>query len=91
LVDVRVADPDPLYCFNFEARSGSALEFETWIRIRIKVKNLEILRLKMEPWWAVDAQNEGAEVKNWCPRGSILLAADSHHLNEEHDLDTDPR
>jgi hypothetical protein len=42
----------------------------------------------MEPWWAVDAQNEGAGGgTKWCFRGSILLAADLHHFNEEHDSD----
>jgi hypothetical protein len=35
-----------------------------WIRIRVKDKNPEVLRLKMEPWSAqggVEAQNGAAE------------------------------
>jgi hypothetical protein len=37
---------------------------KSWIRIRIKVKIQELLRLKKEPWRAVDAQNGGAEAQN---------------------------
>jgi hypothetical protein len=35
--------------------------FGSWIRIRINIKIQELLRLKMKPWRAVDAQNGGVE------------------------------
>jgi hypothetical protein len=37
---------------------------KSWIPIRSKVKIQELSRLKMGPWWAVDAQNGGVEAQN---------------------------
>jgi hypothetical protein len=34
---------------------------KSWIRIHINIKIQELLRLKMKPWRAVDAQNGGLE------------------------------
>jgi hypothetical protein len=37
------------------------IRVKSWIRIHINIKIQELLRLKMKPWRAVDAQNGGLE------------------------------
>jgi hypothetical protein len=61
----------------------------SWIRIRIKVKTLELLRLTMEPWRAVDARNGGVEAQNGGLEWRVCrpVVADSDHLDKEQDPD----
>jgi hypothetical protein len=71
-----------------------------WIRIRIKVKSRiricikvkirELLRLKIELWRAVDAHIGDVEIQMEPWSVCRPVVADSHHFDEEQDLDPDP-
>jgi hypothetical protein len=64
----------------------SCIQIRTQIRNKIKMPKL--LRLKMEPWRAVDAQNEGVEAQNRGLDG--LYASGRRYLDETQEQDPDP-
>jgi hypothetical protein len=73
--------------FFFWSRIRIRIRVKSWIRIRIKAQILELSRLKMEPWRAVDGGIKEWELKIETWRVCRPVVTDSHHLDEKYDPD----
>ncbi len=85
--DGKSSDPG----YTSPIRKTARIVVKNLIRIRIKIKNQKLQRLKTEPWWRPwTLTMEAWRLKMEPRRVYKLVVADSHHFGGKQDLDTDP-